>query len=183
VTEPPTRDFRTDEQLVAGINRGDVSAFGTLYDRYRAWAHAVAFRFTRNEHDAADLVQDAFAYLLRLAPNLSLRCRFTTYLYPILRNGALTLHRKRGRETELRIDIAASLTRPPESTGDLRHFANIIDRLPEPHREVLLMRFVDEMTQREIASALGIPIGTVKSRLHHALKLVRADPAMRTYFP
>lgn len=54
--------------------------------------------------------------------------------------------------------------------------------LPETHREVVLMRFVDDMSLGEIAEALGIPLGTVKSRLHNALETLRHDPATRRYF-
>ena len=54
--------------------------------------------------------------------------------------------------------------------------------LPEAQREVLLMRFVDGLTLAEIAEALAIPLGTVKSRLHNALRALRDDPRVREYF-
>ena len=81
VSEPETRDFRTDAQLFAAINRGDASAFDTLYGKYADWVHALALRFTRNEADALDVLQDAFAYLVRKAPHLRLTAKATTYLY------------------------------------------------------------------------------------------------------
>ena len=54
--------------------------------------------------------------------------------------------------------------------------------LPEPQREALLMRFVDDMSLAEIAAALSIPVGTVKSRLHNSLAALRRDPRTRAFF-
>jgi RNA polymerase sigma-70 factor (ECF subfamily) len=64
----------------------------------------------------------------------------------------------------------------------LGELAGVLSVLPAPQREVLLMRFVDDMELSEIAAALSIPHGTVKSRLHHALRTLRADERTRRYF-
>lgn len=182
MTEPLTRDYRTDEQLFAAINRGDVSAFESLYDRHHRWAFNVAFRFARSEHDAADVVQDAFAYLLQKAPHLKLTARATTYLYPILKHGAIELIRKRNRDLHVSIDAAASLTAPPDVAGENQELASVVSKLPELQREVLLMRYVDGFSQQEIATALAVPVGTVKSRLHHALSRLRCNPELKRLF-
>jgi len=73
---------------------------------------------------------------------------------------------------------------PASSRGDseLDGLAAALGVLPELHKEVLLMRVVDEMSMAEIAAALSIPVGTVKSRLHHALAALRADPRTKRYF-
>ena len=68
---------------------------------------------------------------------------------------------------------------PPQS---FRPIASRNHGLPETHREVVLMRFVDGLSLDEIATALDIPLGTVKSRLHNALNALRADPRVRKYF-
>ena len=65
------------------------------------------------------------------------------------------------------------------STDDLRQ---ILKRLSEEHREVLLLRFVDGLDLAEIARAMDIPLGTVKSRLHNALETLRADPSTKQFF-
>ena len=64
----------------------------------------------------------------------------------------------------------------------LDDLATVMSALPDAHREVVLMRYVDGMTLREIAEALGAPLGTVKSRLHHALNTLRRDKRTREYF-
>lgn len=185
MSEPETKDYRTDARLFAAINRGDASAFDTLYERYADWVHALAFRFTRNEADALDALQDAFTYLIKKAPYLRLTAKATTYLYPVVKHAAITRIRRRDREGNLSAETLHSLTAPPEpsdvSSGksDLH---NVLAQLSEPHREVVLMRYIDDMTQDEIAEALDIPVGTIKSRLHHAIKTLRDDPRTRAYF-
>jgi RNA polymerase sigma-70 factor (ECF subfamily) len=74
---------------------------------------------------------------------------------------------------------------PPSAgprSSELGDLAAVLRVLPEPHREVLLMRVVDDMTLEEIALALDIPLGTVKSRLHNALAKLREDERTREYF-
>ncbi|MCB9851752.1 MAG: sigma-70 family RNA polymerase sigma factor [Phycisphaerales bacterium] len=183
MSEPETRDFRTDARLFAAINRGDASAFDTLYERYADWVHALAVRFTRNEADALDVLQDAFTYLIKKAPSLQLTAKATTYLYPVVKHAAITRIRKRDREGNLSAEALHNLTAPP-ATAELgsNDLHDVLAGLSEPHREVVLMRYIDDMTQEEIAEALNIPVGTIKSRLHHAIKTLRADPRTHAYF-
>ena len=63
-----------------------------------------------------------------------------------------------------------------------RELAAVLSTLPIPQREVVLMRFVDDLSLEEIAAVLAIPLGTVKSRLHNALETLRHDPRTRAYF-
>jgi RNA polymerase sigma-70 factor (ECF subfamily) len=73
--------------------------------------------------------------------------------------------------------------RPQEQTDDQRSdLAAALSALPDEQREVLLMRFVDDMSLQEVAAALNIPVGTVKSRLHRALRMLRDDRRTRDYF-
>lgn len=183
MTEPQTRDFRSDAQLVDALNRGDRSAFDTIYERYHRWVQHVAFRFTKNEPDANDVLQETFAYLARHASRLTLAAKMTTLLYPIVRSRAIDLIRKRNRNQSIPIETAADLTSPPDHPGSLHHdLGAIVGQLPEQQREVLLMKALDGMTQEDIAAALGVPVGTVKSRLHRAIEALKNDPATRRYF-
>lgn len=179
----PTPDPRTDEELVNAANAGDAAAFEAIYLRYRAWAASLAFRFCGDRDLAHDVVQDAFAYLFGKFPGFRLRgsARLTAILYPAVRNTALALRRR--RKPDAATDAVEAFADPCLSrevgAGVL---AAAVGRLPEGRREVLLMRVVDDMAVAEIAVALGIPEGTVKSRLHHALAAMRADPAVARFF-
>lgn len=180
---PEGSDPRSDLELVADANRGDESAMAALYMRHRDWVVRLATRFTGQHADAMDVLQETFAYLFRKFPGFQLTASMTTFLYPVVRNLALAVRRKR-RGQPLTSEVADSLAAAaPDAAGDLRaELASVVASLPEGQAEVLLMRFVDGMSLAEIAAALSLPLGTVKSRLHHALAALRDDPRTRAYF-
>lgn len=173
----------TDQQLVDRANAGDRSAFESLYLRYKGWAFRLALRETGGDEGlAADAVQDSFIELLGKFPGFELRAKLTTYLYPVVKHNAQAADRKRRRKTPSGPDTDRAgpdeITEPDRLDG----LRKVIDTLPDHHREVVFMRFLDGMTLNEIALALGIALGTVKSRLHHAIATLREDPACRKYF-
>jgi RNA polymerase sigma-70 factor (ECF subfamily) len=100
----------------------------------------------------------------------------------VVKNLSISVRRKRMREaqgSELADFPAALMVDPQDQRSDL---AAAMAGLPDIQREVVLMRFVDDMTVAEIAAALIVPEGTVKSRLHHAIAALRKDGRMRAYF-
>ncbi len=176
-------DARSDEALVAAANRGEVAAFEALYRRYRDWVVRLAYRFTGNRDDALDVLQDTFTYLLRKLPGFRLSARMTTFLYPVVKNLSLAARRKSARyvsDDQALTDIPAETPTGGAETRD--ELAQVLSMLPEGQREVLLMRFVDDMSLTEVAQALDIPLGTVKSRMHNALRTLRNDQRTRDYF-
>lgn len=178
VSEP---DARTDERLVDLCNEGDHAAFEALYLRYRDWVVRLAWRFVRNDADALDVLQETFSYVLGKLPGLRLTARFTTFLFPVVKNLSIAARRKRDRalgEGPLPEGAAAAT----DAGGEREDLAGALSALSEEHRETLLLRFVDDMSQDEIAAALGIPVGTVKSRIHNAIEALRADPRAQEYF-
>src|ERR671913_354884 len=88
----------SDSALVAALNGGDVSAFETLYFRHRDWVVRLARRFTGNDADALDVLQETFAYLLRKFPGFRLTAAMTTFLYPVVRNLSIAARKKRTRQ-------------------------------------------------------------------------------------
>jgi RNA polymerase sigma-70 factor (ECF subfamily) len=184
-----TSDALSDEALVEICNQGDAAAataaFGSLYRRHRGYVLKIALRFTRDRELAADALQEVFTYLLRQfpppGPGLTLTARLSTYLYPIAKNSTLTLLRKDRRTATggVEPDTLADPGGLPEGADDLDR---LLASLPAERREVLSLRFVDDLSLEEIAQALGIPLGTVKSRLHLAIKALREHPAARNFF-
>jgi len=170
-----------DEELIERANRGDAKAFEELYRRYRDWVHRLAWRFTGDRQDALDVVQETFIYLLKKFPGFRLTASMTTFLYPAVKHLSLNVRRRRAAgpvdETVLN-EVPASA--PSQSSR--AELAAAMTSLPHDQREVVLMRFVDDMSLEEIATGLQIPLGTVKSRLHNALRKLRDDPATREYF-
>ena len=170
-----------DAELVAAINQGSHAAFEILYRRHRDWTVNLAFRFTGDEALALDVMQETFLYLLRKFPGFELRAQLRTFLYPAVRNLSIAARRKAGRcqAGDAESEILVGLPAPEVSLAGDSDLAAVLANLPLPHREVLLLRFVDGFSLEEIAAALGIPLGTVKSRLHNALKTLRDDPRTR----
>jgi RNA polymerase sigma-70 factor (ECF subfamily) len=164
---------RTDQELIVAANRGDASALEGLYYRYRDWVVARAERICGRHEDALDVLQETFIYVFGKFPGFTLTCRFKTFLYPVVRNLSLNLIRKRQRSVEL--GEASEPEAPKDVSLDAERQAvnEMVSALPPEQQEVVVLRFVDGFAQAEIAEALGIPLGTVKSRLHHALNRLR----------
>jgi len=171
-------DGWSDVMLVGAARRGDHRAFEVLYRRHKEWVVSLAFRFTGDEDLAFDVLQETMAYLLKRLPSLELSAKLTTFLYPAVRHTSITLARKRRRALGVGApDAEASAPPEPssafassESHGPLRR---AIAELPPAQAEVLLMRYASDMSEADIAGALGIPKGTVKSRLHHAIRKLK----------
>lgn len=175
--------MESDRELIELANKGDPAAFETLYHRYRDWVYRLAWRFTGNRADALDVLQETFTYLLGKFPGFELTASMTTFLYPVVRHVSFTIRSKSNRfasEEEILNEPAAPAS---EETEHYRtELAAVLAILPDEQREVLLMRFVDDMSLKEIAAALDVPVGTIKSRLHNALRALRKDRRTREYF-
>lgn len=169
-----------DEELLQRANGGDPDAFEVLYRRYREWVHRLAWRCTGNEQDALDVLQETFIYLLKKLPGLQLTASMTTFLYPVVKHLSLNLRRRHSPETDE--EILLTVPAPAEPSAPRAELAAVLAALSQEQREVVLMRFLDDMSLDEIAVALGVPTGTIKSRLHRALEILRDDPRSRDYF-
>ena len=175
--------MESDQELIELANKGDPAAFETLYCRYRDWVYRLAWRFTGNMPDALDVLQETFAYLLGKLPGFELTASMTTFLYPVVRHVSFTIRSKSRRFTSDEQILSEMVSPTSEETELCRsELAAVLAILPDEQREVLLMRFVDDMSLQEIAAALDVPIGTVKSRLHNALRALRKDRRTRDYF-
>jgi RNA polymerase sigma-70 factor (ECF subfamily) len=179
-------DPRSDDELIAianGAGNDAAAAFESLYARYRDWVHALAFRFTRNQDTALDVTQEVFIYFLRKFPGFKLTARLTTFLYPAIKNLAIA-HREKSYRFSSNDEVLAGVPDRSIEEGHAKRaeLAGVMESLSEGHREVLLLRFVDGLSLQEVAAALEVPVGTVKSRIHNALNTLRSDPRARNYF-
>jgi RNA polymerase sigma-70 factor (ECF subfamily) len=183
--EPPDQiDPRTDQQLIAAINNGDAAAFEVLYYRHRTWAVNLAHQFTGSDDLALDVLQETFLYFLRKFPGFRLTANLKTFLYPAIKNLSIAARQKAARyqSTEAEHQILEQLPAAnavPNRTDDL---AAALATLSEEHREVVLLRYRDDLTLAEIAEAAGVPLGTVKSRLHNAVETLRHDHHAKRFF-
>ena len=155
-----------DAKLVERARRGDAAAFEALYDRYEGWVGALARRICGNSDDALDVLQETFIYFFRKLPTFELRAQLKTFLYPVVKHIAIRRREKSQRHATLEVDREA----PARPEGGVE---GMLDALPAEQQEIAWLRFVDGLALREIADALGIPLGTVKSRLHAAIHALR----------
>ena len=177
----PSANDPDDPALILRIDAGDDEAFEILYHRHRDWIFRMAHRLTGEPHLANDVLQEVFCYFLGKFPGFILRCNLRTFFYPVVRNLSLNLLKKARRYDGGQLAEAhlQNLIAPRQHVEDESSISAIIAGLSTDHREVLLLRFVDGMTVPEIAALTEIPLGTVKSRLHHALAALRDTPIVQ----
>lgn len=147
----------------------------TMFQAYGDRLLRVAYLMCHNEPDAHDLVQETFCQALEAMGRFRGESKEYTWLYAILRNQYLLYCRKNSRW----FSLDALFSHPAEKTNpwtqlkmtdDQLRIEVAMSRLPFKHREILLLRYVEEMKVDEIALVLQISPGTVKSRLHHATR-------------
>ncbi|HKA89668.1 MAG TPA: sigma-70 family RNA polymerase sigma factor [Haliangiales bacterium] len=160
-----------EARLVARANAGDAGALAALYRAHRGWVAALALRFTGNQADALDVLQETFLYLFRRLP-LALTTSLRGFLYPVVKHQSISVVRR--RRPEVAVDDASL---PWHGAADAGDFTRLVAALPAEQREVVRLRFGLDLSLDEIAAALGVPLGTVKSRLHNALKTLRSQIA------
>jgi RNA polymerase sigma-70 factor, ECF subfamily len=175
---------RTDQELVAAANAGEASAFEGIYFRHRDWVVSLAYRFCGDRELALDILQESFLYLLKKFPGFELRCEMRSFLYPVVKHLALNAKAKAGRyelehEGE---DLFAALEAPRSEASGEEELRTALRKLPAQQRETVVLRFIEGMDLAEIAAALDVPTGTVKSRLHHALETLRKNPHLKEIF-
>jgi RNA polymerase sigma-70 factor (ECF subfamily) len=163
------------EQLWAALKSRDHAAVQELVEAFGPRLFRSACLLCGSETDAQDLVQDTFVQALRSAHRFQGRSSIYTWLHAILLNLTRHYHRERKRlvfdDQLARQDMPACDEAPNALDADAAAGALIetLGRLTAPHREVLVLRFYENMKLGEIAAHLGLPTGTVKSRLHYGL--------------
>ncbi len=193
---PPEID---EKRLLDRLRGGEDAAFAELMRTYGGRLLAVARRMLRSEEDASDAVQDAFLSAFRALDAFQGDARLSTWLHRIAVNACLMKLRTRRRKPEASIEelLPAFLedghqARPAcawrEASDeqlareDLRRLVReCIDRLPEAHRTILVLRDVEELDTEETAALLGLTASAVKTRLHRARQALRTllDPHLR----
>lgn len=157
-----------DEALVAAAQSGQVQAYEELYRRHAGWVTSLARRLTGSEPDSLDVLQETFEYLWAKLPDLHLTSTLRALLYPVIKHKSVDLLRRRRKEAPLD-DVKEPWSAQPTAPGQSVDFLNMLKGLAPEQREVVVLRFAYDFRLAEIAEALEIPLGTVKSRLHNAL--------------
>ncbi len=177
------RDAGSDEELVASARAGDARSFASLFDRHQDRVYQMAFRILGHREDALDAAQEVFLAIHRGLAAFEGKSRFTTWLYRITVNRCRDELRRRAsvrhtRPQPLRpgeADPVAPGPGPAARAADVELHGVLEQRLrelPDELREILVLREIESLAYEEIADALAIPVGTVRSRLHRARSLL-----------
>jgi RNA polymerase sigma-70 factor (ECF subfamily) len=155
----------TDEELVGRVAEGDEPALRELLRRYQEPLSHFVHRHTGGR-DVEDLFQETWLRVVRNAARFQRDKRFSTWLFQIAVNLCRDWHRRRPPEPAEVPESAAGSSDPVDAGLDA---ARLLATLPGPQREVLILRYYDDLSEEQTAEVLGIPRGTVKSRMHNAL--------------
>ncbi|HEY3393849.1 MAG TPA: sigma-70 family RNA polymerase sigma factor [Lacipirellulaceae bacterium] len=157
--------------LVLRCQAGDEPAFSELVVLYHARLHSYLRTLLKPTHAVDDALQEVWFDVFRSVPQLADPSAFSTWVYRIAHNRAMRELRRRrplhmpleGNELCAESEQSANI---PEINAARIHAA--LDRLVPEHREVLLLRFMEDMSYKDIASVIGCQVGTVRSRIHYA---------------
>lgn len=180
-------DDRSDESLMLDFLDGSRAAFETLVARYSGELHTFLFRFLNSSASADDVLQETFLQLYQSGRTFDPSRRFRPWLFTIAANKARDWHRRHRSRGQVSLDapvgpadsratvvdlLAGDDERPGaplERSEEARVVKEVVDGMPRALREILLLSYFQRMSYAQVAEALDIPLGTVKSRLHAAV--------------
>jgi RNA polymerase sigma-70 factor, ECF subfamily len=168
-----------EANLIAGSQRGDVQAYEALVRTYEQVAFRAAFLITRDAEEAADAAQEAFLRAYRSLGSFKNDMPFRPWILRIVTNQALNrvkFAQRRARMAErysIKVMTDSTTDESVEESEQKEQILRAVDELAEDERVLVLLRYFLELPEAEIAEALHIPLGTVKSRLHRALARLR----------
>lgn len=166
----------SDRCLVARAQVGDLEAFSELVRRHHRGVYHLACRFMREEAMGEDMTQEAFLKAFRLLGGFRGDCSFSTWMYKVTCSVCLTelrRHRRRGdtERASLRNGMSGEIVPRVSDVPEL--VRRCVSRLPERYATVLALYYFDGIPYEEIAGALGIPMGTLKTWMHRARRRLR----------
>ena len=170
----PTTDRLADELLVMRCQDGDAEAFDALFRRWQPRLSGYARRLAADDTPAADAVQETWLAVVRGLRKLDDPATFRHWVYRIVTNKCADQVRRAVRQRELlrqAEDEARAAGQPdaaPESNVSVAAVRAAIGRLRPDRRAVLALHYAESQSVADISAILGVPAGTVKSRLHHA---------------
>jgi RNA polymerase sigma-70 factor (ECF subfamily) len=179
---------REDAKQIERCLRGDEKAFEELLNKYKKPVFSICLRMVRNHADAEDLAQEVFIRTFSVLDRYDPSYPFSSWLYRITSNLCIDYIRKRregvfsldhplqGRDGEVFRQIPGGEAKP-DRTAESREMMDVLEAairsLPEHYRIIVILRHQEQLSYEEISDNLGIPLGTVKARIHRARNMIR----------
>lgn len=163
------------ESLVKKAQKGNDKAYLMLFQQYEADIYRMAYVYVKNKEDALDLVQEVAYQSFKKICTLDKPEYFKTWLMKITMNCALNLINKNKKIVPLNVDIEVVNGSEDKDIALTMSLHKLIDTLKEDEKSVILLKYYDDRTLKEIAEILNIPLGTAKSVLYRALDKLRQN--------
>jgi RNA polymerase sigma-70 factor, ECF subfamily len=170
------------------VRKGDHNAFGEIVEIYKDRIYQLCYRMLGNAHEAEDIAQEAFIRAYVNIERYNINRKFSTWLYRIATNLCIDRIRKKKPDYFLDAEVAGtdglnlySQVKSKEMSPDEKvakmELQEIIQmeilKLPEKYRSVILLKYIEELSLKEISEVLDLPIGTVKTRIHRGREALR----------
>jgi RNA polymerase sigma-70 factor (ECF subfamily) len=170
----------TDGDLVRKARKGEAEAFGLLVERHQRAAYAVALSVTGRPEDAEDAAQESFLVALERLEECRSPDRFAGWMMTIVRNRSRNLVRREALRGTEQVPASARTGEPtPDVATEISELRQVLEtalsRIPEVHRQIVMLHDLEGWKHREIAQLLELPSGTVRSHLHFARKALRQE--------
>ena len=178
----------TDEMLISRFQSGDENAYVELVNRYKDKLTNFVFYFLKDEEHSEDIVQETFIRLYEKKHYYKEIAKFSTWIYTIARNLANTELRKKSRTKIMYLsqmsnykkdyDLKSSdpeLNKNIEDEFLMKEIHAAIDKLPENYKSVIILRDIQGLDYELISNIIGVPLGTVKSRINRARLQLQVD--------
>ncbi len=182
---PEGQTRSSDKELMERFLRGEVEGFNLLVKNYKVRLYSVLYRLLGNREEAEDILQETFLRVYKQRESYDFAYSFSTWIYTIALNLCKNLYKRKKKVRFLGLDSVANQPDPnSENLGNKNRLSSILEgaigSLPFKYRTVLLLRDVDQLSYEEVASALNLPLGTVKSRVNRARRILkkRLSPMM-----
>ncbi|MGE7768737.1 RNA polymerase sigma factor SigW [Peribacillus sp. NPDC096540] len=176
------------KERINQVLKGDHNAFGEIVELYKDKVFQICFRMLGNRQEAEDLAQEAFVRAFVNIRSFNIQMKFSTWLYRIATN--LCIDRLRKKKPDYYLDaevsgtdglnmysqIASDLAKPEVEVESLELQETIqveIMKLPEKYRSVIVLKYIEELSLKEISEILDLPVGTVKTRIHRGREALR----------
>lgn len=176
------------KQRIKQVLKGDQNAFGEIVELYKDKVFQICFRMLGNRHEAEDMAQEAFVRAYVNIHSFNISMKFSTWLYRIATN--LCIDRIRKKKPDYYLDaevagtegldmysqVAADTVLPEDELESLELQETIeaeIEKLPEKYRSPIVLKYIEELSLKEISEILDLPVGTVKTRIHRGREALR----------
>lgn len=179
----------SDRELIIQLQEGSLNALGHLYDRHHHLVYRTALAVTGEPDSAEDLLQDVFLRVFRFAKRIDPDRPLEPWLYRTTMNLTYTWVKRNNRLVRPLEDIANWLSAgkkqsPPELTEKEEEWQDIrraITRLDLNHRMVVVLYYINDLSIQEISEVLGVPVGTIKSRLYYGRRVLKKQLVSKGY--